>query len=121
MTANADIRAIEEEIREILADGELTIHERNAKLGEFLQRRREIFRRCRELLKEYAPKMRGRSQSEADAVLKDFLASPEWAMVSEILFVGFLYGLYQRDSPIRGFPLPSLPAFIVAPVYRPRF
>jgi hypothetical protein len=32
-----------------------------------------------------------------------------------------MFGMYQRPSPLIGFPLPALPVFVVAPVYRPRF
>jgi len=123
MPKSPELAEIEAEIREILADDELTLTERNAKLGDLVKRRREAFARCRDLLKEFALRARGKSQDDADAILRELLESPEFvgALGLAMLFPVFLHGLFQRDSTLRGFPLPTIPIFasIPVPVYRP--
>jgi hypothetical protein len=120
MKVDTELATIEEEIRTILADGEISRDERNAKLGELVRRRRKAFQQCPALLREYAPRARNRGQSEADTVVRELLESPEFAGLA-LLFPVFMAALYQRESPLRGFPLPTLPAFAPAPLYQPRW
>jgi hypothetical protein len=110
----AELDALEREATELL-ESSMSPEWKRKHLALLFKKYIRAKKKYQDLLRAYAQRARGKKQEETESIIIDLLTSPEFSLLSAMMFTLFLHQLYRMDiSSKPDFPLPPIPESLVA-------